>query len=101
MLAYCDLLTSIRGTYHFEPQATNILQLAVGQVIELGLHRAPASRNKLQCWLADEAATLKGQKANTTHSLEGIRAMLGWFYIASVFVIPILLSSSPRNLAGS
>lgn len=102
ILTYCDLLTSIRGTYYFEPQATNILQLAVGQVIELGLHKAPALRNKVQCCLVDEAtAILKGIKANATHSLEEIRAMLGCFYIASMCVIPILLSSSLRNLVGN
>jgi hypothetical protein len=79
---------SSRGDFQFyiESQATDLLHLASTLVLDLGLHNAPnpygAGR---QSFLPDAIRRVKGA-ANYAHTLDDMRAMLGFFYLNSVYV---------------
>lgn len=76
------------GDFHFyvDPQSTTIIQLAVSQVIDLGIGKPPSSLVVLPKSLAEEAsAILKGRTMRRSlHSREDHRAMLGCFYVTSL-----------------
>lgn len=70
-------------TLHLESNTTNLLQLAIALVIELGLSKPPRSSVPRSQPLVDTAPSARGigMKPN---SLEEMRALLGCFYLSSV-----------------
>lgn len=78
-----------RGDYYFmiDSQATNLIQLAVALVIDLGLNRYPLDFGKANFMMLREAAVASGEKSpwrNKTHTLSEMRAALGTFYVCSL-----------------
>lgn len=70
--------------FYIESQATDLLHLASTLVLDLGLHQAPSPYGTgRQSFLPDAIRKLKGS-ANHGHTLEDMRAMLGFFYLNSV-----------------
>ncbi|KAK3353399.1 hypothetical protein B0T25DRAFT_209795 [Lasiosphaeria hispida] len=84
------------GELHFyiDPRGTNLLQIAAGLVIELGLNRPVKAGGRdlavpshVSNHFVDEARRLKGVRARPPHTLEDMRAFLGCFYINSMVAI--------------
>lgn len=77
-----------RGDYYFliESQATNLIQLAIALVIDLGLNRGPLDFGKASFLLLREAAMSAGGKFpwSKQHTLDEMRASLGTFYVTSL-----------------
>lgn len=67
-------------------EATSLIQLAMGLVVDLGLNRWPSSD------FGAKAPKGAGRRKNK-HSLEEMRALLGTFYVTSLYVPPPL----PKN----
>lgn len=87
----------IRGDFNFliESQATNLIQLAVSLVIDLGLNRWPLDFGKATFLMLKEGAVNvnSGERAamasgktpwKKKHSLDEMRAALGTFYVTSL-----------------
>ena len=70
--------------FYIESQATDLLHLASTLVLDLGLHQAPSPYGTgRQSFLPDAIRKLKGS-ASHGHTLEDMRAILGFFYLNSV-----------------
>ncbi|KUI55062.1 Transcriptional regulator WAR1 [Cytospora mali] len=76
------------GDFHFfmDSQATNLIQLAVALVIDLGLNRWPLDFGRASFLMLKEAAVHNGLKKHLDrkHSLDELRASLGTFYVTSL-----------------
>lgn len=59
-------------------EATNLLQLAMGLVTQLGLDRRPSILH------SSSAPAPKDHGAKPQHTLEEMRAVLGTFYVSSL-----------------
>lgn len=69
-----------------DSQATNLMQLAVALIIDLGLNRWPVDYSKANFMLLRDALVSAGNKTpvRKTHSLDEMRAALGVFYVCSL-----------------
>lgn len=66
-------------------EATNLIQLAMGLVIDLGLNRWPSDFGKASLLMCKDAATQIGKGPwRKKHTLEEMRAALGTFYVTSM-----------------
>lgn len=84
-----------RGDFYFltESQATNLIQLALALVMDLGLNRWPIDYGKATFLMFREVAINSGDRAailpgsaswKKKHSLDEMRAALGTFYVTSL-----------------
>ncbi|KAB5555075.1 hypothetical protein GE09DRAFT_1173873 [Coniochaeta sp. 2T2.1] len=77
------------GEYHFyvAGQVTNLFQLAVALVMDLELNRPPRNAVFTSGSLVDEATRTSGMEGRrASHTLEDLRALLGCFYICSIYM---------------
>lgn len=65
-------------------QATTLIQLAMGLVIDLGLNRWPSEATSVL--MKNVAAHLGNGPWRKKHTLEEMRAALGAFYVTSLYV---------------
>ncbi|KAK0636633.1 hypothetical protein B0T17DRAFT_86157 [Bombardia bombarda] len=77
------------GEFHFylESAATNLWQLAVGLVLELGLNKPPKVPSHLPNHMVEEARRAKGLRMRAPHTLEDMRTYLGCYYITSLAAV--------------
>ncbi|KAL1907830.1 hypothetical protein Sste5344_006458 [Sporothrix stenoceras] len=73
--------------FYIDPKVTPLLQLATGLVSDLGLHRPIHHEMSLtlNAFIADAATALRGFGYDRPpHTLAGIRAMLGCYYVCAL-----------------
>lgn len=70
-------------------EATNLIQLAMGLVTDLGLNRWPSDFGKASFAMFRDASVQPGKGPwRKKHSLGEMRAVLGMFYVTSLYVCP-------------
>jgi len=73
------------STFFLDSTVTAIMQLAIGLVIDLGLHRPPGlPKRGSSALVSDAAVILKAGISGREHTLQDRRAGLGCFYIISL-----------------
>ncbi|CAN8103248.1 unnamed protein product [Discula destructiva] len=78
------------GDFNFmvDSQATNLIQLAIALVIDLGLNRWPLDYGKASLLMLKEATSAASLRTNSWrryHTLDEMRAALGTFYTTSLY----------------
>ncbi len=79
----------IRADFQFyiESQATDLIQLAYALVVDLGLEKAPNVLGVARLsFISDAIRKIKGPRREG-HTLDDMRAMLGFSYLYSMYVI--------------